>query len=171
MATHPFGYEVKRRYNDFQWLRAVLVRDFPSLFVGRPEQIAPMAEKTQRSLEPDYLHKRAGQLQRFLDGLLESEELRASLPLLCFLKCANEEQWEKIKAELEKSQGRAAVGRRYQNLRQNFSRKLFEGKVPLQLEDFETVRPEYICKISPELKEYSQQLEELVKVSQPLYTK
>lgn len=72
-----------------------------------------MAEKTQRSLEPDYLHKRASQLQQFIDGVIESEELRASLAFLCFLKCTNDDQWTKIKLELEKSPGKAAVKHYY----------------------------------------------------------
>ena len=72
-----------------------------------------MADKTQRNLETDYLFKRASQLQQFLDGVIESEDLLASLSLLCFLKCNKDDQWVKIKEELEKSQSKSSVGRSY----------------------------------------------------------
>lgn len=109
VTTYPFKYEVKRRYNDFLWLHSMLVRDFPAHFVISADKIPPMADKTQRSLEPDYLYKRAGQLQMFLDNVIESEELRSSLVMLCFVKCSNDEQWNKIKIELEKNKPKWSV--------------------------------------------------------------
>ena len=111
MITHPFKYEVKRRYNDFLWLRNSLARDYPTLFVGLCDEIPPMADKTQRSLEMDYLYQRARILQQFMDSVLESEELRSSLHLLCFLKCTDDGQWEKIKEEFDKSLKKIAVRR------------------------------------------------------------
>lgn len=125
VVTHPFKYDVKRRYNDFLWLRMMLVRDFPTLFVMKIYQIPPMADKTQRSLDPDYLYKRASQLQQFLDGVIESEELRASLPLLCFLKCTKDDQWVQIKQELEKSVLKYSV----QILKSEFKTLLFKETV------------------------------------------
>lgn len=56
-----------------------------------------------------------------------------------------------------------------QNLRSNFSKKLFEGKTPLQVEDIRNLRGEIPCMISPVLKDYSNHLEDLVKMSQPIY--
>lgn len=109
VTTHPFKYEVKRRYNDFLWLRNSLIRDYPTVFVAAAHQIPPMAEKNQRNLEMDYLSKRAQILQQFMDSLGESEELRSSLHLLCFLKCTDELQWTKIKEEFDKSLKKIAV--------------------------------------------------------------
>jgi len=101
--THPFKYEVKRRYSDFDWLRGILIRDYPTCF------IPPLPEKTQRSLEINYLKKRQEVLQEFIDSLVESEELRSSLHLLSFLKCTDEDQWGKIKAELNKVTKKVSV--------------------------------------------------------------
>lgn len=33
VMTHPLKYEVKRRFNDFMWLRNMLVRDYPTCIV------------------------------------------------------------------------------------------------------------------------------------------
>ena len=48
---------------------------------------------------------------------------------------------------------------------------MFEGKNPLKVEDFDSLKEELTCKIVPEIKEYSQDLEDLVKLSEPLYAK
>lgn len=53
LSTHPFKYEVKRRFNDFLWLRDILVRDYPTLY------IPPMADKSSGGLDIDTLNKRA----------------------------------------------------------------------------------------------------------------
>lgn len=103
VTTHPFKYEVRRRYNDFLWLRTALVKDYPTLYVP------PMADKSQSALDIDNLNKRAQVIQQFMDCLVESEEIRASLHLLCFLKCTDEMQWIKIKEELDKSNKKTAV--------------------------------------------------------------
>jgi hypothetical protein len=68
-----------------------------------------MADKTQRSFEKEYLDKRAEILQQFMDSVVESEVLRSSIQLLCFLKCADENQWTKIKEELEKNLKKTSV--------------------------------------------------------------
>lgn len=103
VTTHPLNYEVKRRFNDFQWLRDILVRDFPHFY------IPPMADKSRGNFELDFLNQRSKLLQQFMENLMESPELRASLHVLCFLKSSDEEQWVKIKAELEKVNKKISV--------------------------------------------------------------
>jgi hypothetical protein len=68
-----------------------------------------MADKSQRHLDPDYLYKRSAQLQQFIENVLESDDLKSSLALLCFLKCSQDEQWTKIKEELEKCLQKTSV--------------------------------------------------------------
>lgn len=68
-----------------------------------------MADKSLSGLDIENLKKRAAVIQQFIDCLVESEEIRASLHLLCFLKCSDEVQWVKIKEELEKTNKRTAV--------------------------------------------------------------
>lgn len=69
-----------------------------------------MAEKTtQRSFDRQYLEQRAVWLQQFIDDLVESEVMRASIHFLSFLKCKDDSQWNKIKDELEKNVKKTAV--------------------------------------------------------------
>lgn len=69
-----------------------------------------MADKTtQRSFDKEYLEQRALHLQQFMDSLLESEVIRSSIHLLSFLKCADDNQWSKIKEELDKSTKKTSV--------------------------------------------------------------
>lgn len=124
-----------------------------------------MAEKTQRSFDPEYLAKRAEIMQQFLDSVAESEVLRSSLHLLCFLKCSDDGQWSKIKEELEKTIKKTS------NLNTTFSRKIFEGKNGLKVEDFENIYGDLQCRITGTLKDYAVELDELIKVSEPLYEK
>jgi hypothetical protein len=71
-----------------------------------------MANKTtQRSFDKEYLEHRAVNMQQFIDDLIESEVMRSSIHLLCFLKCSDEAQWGKIKEELDKNTKRTSVDR------------------------------------------------------------
>lgn len=125
-----------------------------------------MADKTtQRSFDKEYLEQRASMLQQFMDSLLESEVIRSSIHLLSFLKCADDSQWSRIKEELEKGLKKTS------GLSNNFSRKVFEGKNGLKVEDFENVYGDIQCRITSSLKEYAAELDELIKVSEPLCQK
>jgi PX domain len=124
-----------------------------------------MADKTQRSFEKEYLEKRCETLGQFLDCICESETLRSSIHVLSFLKCTDEDQWNKIKDELEKNQKKTS------GLRETFSKKVFEGKHGLKVEDFENLHGDIQCRITGSLKDYSNELDELIKVSEPLYQK
>ena len=110
VSTAPFKYEVKRRFSDFMWLRTILVREYSTVYVPSHHQIPPMADKTtQRSFDKEYLELRAFSLQQFMDSLIESEVIRSSIHLLSFLKCADENQWSKIKEELDKGIKKTSV--------------------------------------------------------------
>ena len=110
MSTAPFKYEVKRRFSDFMWLRTILIREYSTYYVEQSYKIPPMADKTtQRSFDKEYLEQRALHLQQFMDSLLESEVIRSSIHLLSFLKCADDNQWSKIKEELDKSTKKTSV--------------------------------------------------------------
>lgn len=56
-----------------------------------------------------------------------------------------------------------------QGLTTSFSRKLFEGRNGLVVEDFENVYGDIHCRITSSLKDYAVELDELIKVSEPLY--
>lgn len=81
-----------------------------------------MADKTnQRSFDKEYLEARAQHLQQFMDSVLESEVLRSSIHLLSFLKCADENQWSKIKEELDKGVKKTSVLMRLSRVSQAIS--------------------------------------------------
>jgi PX domain len=105
VSTVPFKYEVKRRYRDFEWLRNILIREYPTTYVSNVNdpKIPPMAEKTNRNLDKDYLNKRAETLQQFIDQVIESETLRSSLQLLSFLKVTDGSTWLKVKEQFDKA--------------------------------------------------------------------
>lgn len=112
VSTVPFKYEVKRRYRDFEWLRNILIREYPTTYVDLVlTKIPPMAEKTNRSLDKDYLNKRAETLQQFMDQVIESETLRSSLHLLSFLKVADGSTWLKVKEQFDKAIVPTSVGK------------------------------------------------------------
>ena len=54
------------------------------------------------------------------------------------------------------------------NINSNFSKKLFEGKGGLKVEDFDSIYGETHCRITSSLKDYAVELDELIKVSEPL---
>ena len=89
-----------------------------------------MADKTtQRSFDKEYLEQRINSLQIFIDSLAESEVIRSSIHFLCFLKCSDDNQWTKIKEELEKTLKKSSVksnsnsGTFIQFLKKNIRRK------------------------------------------------
>jgi hypothetical protein len=53
IRTKPFDYIVRRRFNDFMWLRNILVKEYPGFFVP------PLPEKgVKRSFDQEYLIER-----------------------------------------------------------------------------------------------------------------
>lgn len=85
-----------------------------------------MADKTtQRSFDKEYLELRAMSLQQFIDSLIESEVIRSSIHLLSFLKCADDNQWSKIKEQLDKSVKKTSVNLLYSGFSEQFFSKDF----------------------------------------------
>jgi hypothetical protein len=84
VTTKPFDYMVRRRFNDFMWLRTLLVKEYPGFY------IPPLPEKgVKRSFDEGYLLERMKGLQIFLDQVAEHPEIKASIYLLSFLKCGD----------------------------------------------------------------------------------
>jgi hypothetical protein len=50
----------------------------------------------------------------------------------------------------------------------NFSKKVFEGKNAVKIEDFDNIYGDVQCRITSSLKDYAAELDELIKVSEPL---
>jgi len=104
ISMAPYGYEVKRRYKDFLWLRNSLIREYPGY------AIPPMAKKgNSRQFDKYNVFKRMGVLQLFLDMILSHKDLRASIHFLSFLKVKEVKMWDRIKADLDTKLTRISV--------------------------------------------------------------
>jgi len=97
-------FEVKRRYNDFFWLRSYLVREFPCFI------IPPIDEKTTKLKQQDdiFLKKRMLILESFLNAIIDSHELRSSPAVLAFLK-EPADSFTKMRNIFEKSISKISV--------------------------------------------------------------
>ena len=96
IVTKPLNLFVQRRYSDFDWLRNILVKLYPRLFIPP----IPGKKTGQRRFEQDFINKRMKLLQLFLDEITENEELKASEALSAFLSFTDRSQFERKMKEL-----------------------------------------------------------------------
>ena len=96
VETKQMNWLVKRRYSDFEWLRQVLSKFNPG------HLIPPLPSKKigPRRFELDFIAKRMKFLQKFIDGITESEILKASEPLKAFLSMVDKNQFTAKMKEL-----------------------------------------------------------------------
>lgn len=86
VQTKPLGWDVKRSYKDFVWLRNSLVGCFPGYF------IPPVPSKQYlNSLSPETALKRQRFLKRFMDSVVLSPLFTRSPFLVEFLKQGNQD--------------------------------------------------------------------------------
>ena len=92
VETIPFGFKVRKRYSDFEWLRNALSVQY----VG--SVIPPLCKKNygDRFTEALVL-KRTRLLQKFMEGLIVHPLMRHSQILYDFISCENEEEFENKK--------------------------------------------------------------------------
>ena len=158
IVTKPLDYRVERRYNDFFWLRTILAREYPGLYVP------PIPKKSEgRNFEQEFLNKRIETLEKFLSEICEHGELRSSIYFSSFLKIADEKVWTAQKEKMDKSVSKIS------SLKENFSKKMFEGSNGIKLEHFKTITGEVRSRISKDLRDYAVQTDNLLKVTYPLY--
>mgnify|MGYP000031071298 CR=1 FL=1 len=125
-----------------------------------------MAEKTgKRSFEKAFLEKRLDNLQKFLTMVSEHEELKCSIYLSAFLKFSDNAQWTMMRNEMTKAYCPTS------GLKDNYSKKLFEGPKAVKLSDFKSKDGTIRCRITKELRDYAISSEDLRKQSLPIYDK
>jgi sorting nexin-7/30/sorting nexin-8 len=90
VETVEVSWLVNRRYSEFEWLRKVLCKFFPS------KLIPPLPNKKigGRRFEADFIQKRMSFLQRFIDEVIQDEILKASEPLIAFLSMTDRNQFD-----------------------------------------------------------------------------
>lgn len=93
ITTFDFKWEVRRRYSDFQWLRAVICKFYPT-YVVPPIPKKNAKKRTQRDLE-----KRMRILTYFLNDIALIPEIFQSKYVTGFLNMTNESQFEDLKKE------------------------------------------------------------------------
>lgn len=85
--TYDYKWEVRRRYSDFQWLRAIICKFYPT-YVVPPIPKKKAAKRTERDLE-----KRMRILTYFLNDLAFVPEIFHSKYVLGFLSLSNDKQF------------------------------------------------------------------------------
>jgi hypothetical protein len=96
--TYDYKWEVRRRYSDFQWLRATISKFFPTYIIP-PIPRKNAKKRTQRDLE-----KRMRILTYFLTDLASTPEIFQSKYVSGFLSITNESQFEELKKEGNKKE-------------------------------------------------------------------
>ena len=97
VETNPFGFRVRKRYSDFEWLRNILSVHYPQCV------IPPLCKKKFGDrFSGKFVNKRARLLQKFMEGILVHPLMRNSTIFYDFISCDNEEEIEKKKKSYEK---------------------------------------------------------------------
>ncbi|KAL4500560.1 hypothetical protein ABPG72_002984 [Tetrahymena utriculariae] len=97
VQTQPLNIEVFRRYNDFAWLHATLEKQYPQI------SIPPVpAKKSTRSFQPLFLSKRMAFMEKYLNKILKSPELKRSKFVEGFLTLTQEDAFSKLKKDGDK---------------------------------------------------------------------
>ncbi len=81
VKTEPFGWVVERRYSDFDWLRKLLQKFFPSF------NVPPLPNKKMgnKRFTDNFIQKRMKFLNLFINNVVQSESFKASQILFSFL--------------------------------------------------------------------------------------
>ena len=81
VQTEPFGWTVERRYSDFDWLRKLLQKFFPSF------NVPPLPNKKigNKRFTEKFIEKRMKFLNLFINNVVKSETFKASEILFSFL--------------------------------------------------------------------------------------
>lgn len=95
ITTNPLGVEVKRRLKDFEMLRNLLRKVFPTTQIPYLERYGRRLSET----EPNVIRKQKLFLESFLNSLLMNKHIRCKI-LDDFLLCENLDTLKKIFREL-----------------------------------------------------------------------
>ena len=90
VITDPFGWNVKRRYSDFDWLRQLLIKFYPGF------NIPPLPKKnsSSRRFETDFIIKRMKFLELFINKVIENESFKANEFIYAFLNYDDRNKFE-----------------------------------------------------------------------------
>lgn len=83
IETSPLNWKVQRKDKDFNFLRAYLVKAFPHILVPAVPEY-----QSAKVIEQNFMRKRESLLNRFMNKLLQQEELKACQMLIDWLTIA-----------------------------------------------------------------------------------
>ncbi|CAG9319224.1 unnamed protein product [Blepharisma stoltei] len=103
IVTSPLGWDVRRRYKQFKWLREVLSHEFPGYY------IPPLPDKKAHGNTEDMtILKRQRFLQRYMNSLISNPIFRSSPSFELFLKENSDKEFKSSK-DCNKKTKRAAL--------------------------------------------------------------
>ena len=105
VQTDPLNWTVLRRYSDFDWLRKLISKHFPSFYVPP----LPNKKMGNRRLEQSFIVKRMKFLNLFINNLVQSESFKASEILMSFLSYEDRGKFESKFKEYQTQQPSAYV--------------------------------------------------------------
>lgn len=96
VMTEALQWIVRRRFSDFEWLRAILCKCFPR------QVVPPLPGKKigGRRFEQDFIEKRQAFLQRFIDAVMIDESFKTSEALVAFLSMIDRGQFDSKMKEM-----------------------------------------------------------------------
>ncbi len=102
VKTDPSGYSVRRRYNDFAWLRETLVTKYNGLFIPALPATTKLRGATQHftgekvDIHGDFVKNRMSQLHMFAQQLCRIPFIRTDPAFLAFISITNDKEWKSI---------------------------------------------------------------------------
>ena len=98
VETYPFGYKIRKRYSDFEWLRNALSLQYVGCV------IPPLCKKNYGDrFSENLVHKRTRLLQKFIEGILVHPLMRNSQIFYDFISIGNEQEFENKKQNYERN--------------------------------------------------------------------
>jgi tetrahydromethanopterin S-methyltransferase subunit A len=105
VQTDPFGWVVLRRFSDFDTLRKLIGKHFPSFYVPP----LPNKKMGNRRFDDDFIAKRMKFLNLFINNLVQSETFKSSELLVAFLSYQDRGKFESKVKEYSTQQPSAYV--------------------------------------------------------------
>ena len=90
VATQPLDWRVERRYSDFDTLRKLIQKYYPSFYVPP----LPLKKIGTKNFSDSFIHKRMKFLNKFINAVVKSESFKASEILYAFLNYTDRAKFE-----------------------------------------------------------------------------
>ena len=155
--TTSLGVDVERRYSEFDWLRSVLLRDYPGVY------IPPIARKQIQNFETEFLENRYDSLNKFIQTLSQHSILKHSPHYEAFVNLEDQSKFEKARKKID------AEPCIYSSLSKDFSLPVFSAG--FKSASLKTKEGEYTAKISKDLHAFTMDTEKYFRACDPVLQK